>query len=119
MGDDDRIMPELTQFMVDFHVRAKNQLGSKHIASTSYMTYIKGSNTGIMQISWQGIYETDWLKKNLYKTHLKKQVDSEHIQRLKNNGWIMATCPHYFGYQYRLHEDMVSGIKRFKAKGKK
>lgn len=120
MGDDDMIRPELAQFLIDFHLRTKRVVGEKYVASSCYMTWhnLKENTSGLMPSTFQGFYERSFLLKNPYKTSLKNNVDTEHIERLFRSGYQMGACEHYFGYQYTIHQDMVSGKERFKEKQK-
>jgi glycosyltransferase involved in cell wall biosynthesis len=116
IGDDDVIQPELVQFLVDFHLRAKKIVGDKLVGSTCHMTFNneEEGTKGYFPAPFQGMYERVFLLNYRYNTALKHNVDTEHIQRIQKAGFAVACCEYYQGYHYRIHKDMVSGIERFK-----
>lgn len=116
IGDDDYISPEFLCTMCAFYLAVGKTLPVDAYGVTSFMKLEKhgmSRDDVLMPASYTGMFPRSLLIDVPFDETLPNQVDTEFSKRITAKGITVATNSHYFGYYYRVHNDMVSGAVRF------
>jgi len=117
LGDDDAITPDLlSTLLVNFQHQVKAFEGAGHkLVGISSMCYMVNKDmVPIMpqNISAPGLFPIDTFDKYQFNELLPKLVDTDFLDRINNSiADRVAAIPFCYGYFYRQHATMVSGIK--------
>lgn len=115
IGDDDYISPEFLCAMTAFYTAVHKTIGDPCGVSC----YMKMEKEGmdredvLMPASYTGMYPRALLVEHSFDEKRRNNVDTEFFERITAKGITVASNRHYFGYYYRVHNDMVSGAVRF------
>lgn len=118
LGDDDFITEDYVSTLVAMIEKLrKSDENIKGITSYLTMFYSNGRPETEAQEQRQltptGMWLREFMLENKFCEYLTKLVDSEFIDRVRNEGVLLATAVHSYGYYYRSHPNQVSGFKSF------
>lgn len=115
VGDDDFITDDYVTTLVSMIETSRDP---KVVGITSYLTMFHNlKQTGepvseVRELIPTGMYLRSYLKKNPFKEYLTRFVDSELMERTKEQGLQLLVARYSYGYHYRSHPEQVSGHKQ-------
>lgn len=118
VGDDDFITDDYVTTLV---AKIEDTDKANIVGVSSYLTLFSINDKNEMkreprELIPTGMWNVKWLRKNPFKEYLTKYVDTELMDKARDDGNIQLIAAHSYGYFYRAHQNQVSGFKAFAGK---
>lgn len=118
LGDDDFIVDDYITTLV---AMIENTVVANVVGISSYLTLFSINDKNEMrreprELIPTGMWNVKWLRKNPFKEYLTRYVDTELMDKARDEGNIQLIAAHSYGYFYRAHPNQVSGYKAFAGK---
>ena len=114
LGDDDTITCDYLVSLMSHCFNIINNYKDKEIVQVTSYTTLFGKNRKPEKSTKAptGIWKKTYLIKHPFNERLKKCIDTEMMKRLNQSSkYYPAIASYHYGYNYRQHDDNVSGNK--------